>query len=323
MTDQQPKLGQPLMKDLNGDFALQLGALEGRVGRTRGEAIKAGLDFLGTCWQDGTWQDSSSLLPVGSDAWVTSCVLARLAELSPHYKSHSLQRKIESSLDWLMRVRTPQGGWGSQSGEDDSNSTAWAIVALRAHGWSRAVPGPALDFLRRCRRFDGGFAASSIDVNSAQPGVAEITAVAVGALDQLPWATEDFLAGYLLGAGPAAPGRRTARFHVCAGILDWRDGLASTWLLNQVGQAAAGLGNEGALDRAMLLRCLFRLRMQRAWSLAAGLRAMQMEDGSWSEHNDQKIIATVNAVSALALGESQPGLYFGSDLPLPRRLHQS
>ena len=322
MTDQQPKLGQ--LPELSGDFALPLGNSERRVGRTSGQAIKAGLDFLGTRWQDGYWQDSSSLLPAaGSDAWVTSCVLARLAELSPRYKSHSLQRKIESSLDWLMRVRTPQGGWGSQSGDDDSNSTAWAIVALRAHGWSRAVPGPALDFLRRCRRFDGGFAASSIDVNSAQPGVAEITAVAVRALDQLNWATEDFLAGYLRGAGPAAPGRRTARFHVCAGILDWRDGLASTWLLNQVGQAAAGLGNESALDRAMLLRCLFRLRSQRAWSLAAGLRAMQMEDGSWSEHHDQKIMATVNAVSALALGESQPGLYFGSDLPLPRRLHQS
>jgi len=320
VTDQQPKLGQ--LPELSGGFALPMGDSERRVGRTSGQAIKAGLDFLGTRWQDGYWQDSSSLLPVaGSDAWVTSCVLARLAELSPHYKSHALQRKIESSLDWLMRVRTPQGGWGSQSGEDDSNSTAWAIVALRAHG--KTAPGPSLDFVRRCRRFDGGFAASPIDVNSAQPGVAEITAVAVRALDQLKWATEDFLAGYLRGAGPAAPGRRTARFHVCAGILDWRDGLASTWLLNQVGQAAAGLGNEGALDRAMLLRCLFRLRSQRAWSLAAGLRAMQMEDGSWSEHNDQKIMATVNAVSSLALGESQPGLYFGSDLPLPRRLHQS
>ena len=315
MTDQQPKLGQPL----NGDFAVQLGAPE-RRGRSSGESIKAGLDFLQRRWQDGYWQDSS--LPFGgSDAWVTSCVLARLAELPPDYKSYSVQRKLDSSLDWLMRVRTPQGGWGARPGDDDSNSTAWAIVALRAHG--RAVPGPALDFLRRCRRFDGGFSASPMDVNSAQPGVAEITAVAVRALDHLNWATEDFLAGYLQVAGPASAGRRSARFHVCAGILDWRDGLASTWLLNQVGRLAAGLGSECALDRAMLLRCLFRLRMQQAWSLAAGLRAMQMEDGSWSEHNDQKIIATVNAVSALALGESQPGLYFGSDLPLPRRLHQS
>src|SRR5262249_30819763 len=108
------------MKDLNGDFALQLGASERRPGRTSGEAIQAGLDFLVTRWQDGYWQDSS--LPVGgSDAWVTSCVLARLAELAPDYRSHSLQRKIESSLDWLMCVRTPQGGWGSQPGDDDSN----------------------------------------------------------------------------------------------------------------------------------------------------------------------------------------------------------
>jgi len=84
---------------------------------------------------------------------------------------------------------------------------------------------------------------------------------------------------------------------------------------------ATGFSNDGALDRALLLRCLLRLGMQRAWTLAAILRTMQTEEGSWSEHDGQKIIATVTAVSALVLGESQPGLYFGSDLPLPRRLH--
>jgi hypothetical protein len=99
--------------------------------------------------------------------------------------------------------------------------------------------------------------------------------------------------------------------------------MASAALLNQVRQLVAGFGNESALDRALLLRCMLHLRMQRAWSLAAGLRAMQMEDGSWWEHDGQKIIATVAAVSALVLGESQPGLYFGSDLPSPRRFHQS
>ncbi len=318
MTDQQPKLGQPPL-ELNREFAAQ----PERSGRSLGEAIKAGLGFLGTRWQDGRWQDSS--LPFGgSDVRVTACVLARLAELPSEYKSHSLQRKIDSSLDWLTQMCNPQGCWGPRPGEDDAYSTAWAVVALRGH--RRVGQRPALDFLRRCRQFDGGFAACPAD-NSGRPrsSVAEITAVAVSALGRLDWATEDFLAASLRcqERRTATTSRQASRFHICSEILDWREGMASASLLNQVRQLAAGFGNEGALDRALLLRCLLRLRMQRAWSLAAGLRAMQMEDGSWSEHDDQKTIATVTAVSALVLGESQPGLYFGSDLPLPRRLHQS
>ena len=329
MTDQQPKLGQPAAplstsSELEGEPV----RWPQQRGRTSSEAIKAGLGFLAARWQDGRWQDSS--LPFcGSDVWVTSCVLARLGELPSEYKSHSLQRKIESSLDWLMCARSAEGCWGSRPRErererqDDANSTAYAVVALRAHG--RAVPGAALDFLRRCRRFDGGFASDPAGKESAP----ETATIAVRALAEVNWATEDFLAAYLRTSGSAgssasaSSARRALRFHVCAGILDWREGLASTSLLNQVRQvAAAGFGNEGAMDRALLLRCLLRLRMQRAWSLAAALRAMQLDDGSWSDHDDDKILATVTAVSALVLGESQPGLYFGSDLPLPRRLQQ-
>ncbi len=318
MTDQQPKLGQPAAplstsRELEGEPV----RWPQQRGRTGGEAIKAGLGFLAARWQDGRWQDSS--LPFcGSDVWVTSCVLARLGELPADYKSHSLQRKIESSLDWLMCVRSAEGCWGSRAGaEAEVNSTAYAIVALRAHG--RAVPAVALDFLKQCRRFDGGFASDP----ARRESVPETTAVAVRALGELNWATEDFLSAYLRNSsGPASSARRAVRFQVCSGILDWREGLAPTSLLNQVRQVAAGFGNDGALDRALLLRCLQRLRMQRAWSLAAGLRAMQLDDGSWSDHDDDKILATVTAVSALVLGESQPGLYFGSDLPLPRRLQQ-
>lgn len=321
VTDQQSKLGQPESAvKMDSELVSRPIHFPERRGRTSAETIQAGLEFLAGRWQNGHWQ--SPWAAGGSAAWLTACVLARLAEMSHQHISHSLQRKIESSLDWLLSRRSPENAWG-----ENCCCAAWAVIALRGHG--RTVPAEALDFLRRCRRPDGGFGPAPASANGVrQPSLPDVTAVAVHALDRLDWEAEDFLAAYLegMGASKAAGSRVSAglalRFEVCAEILDWREGLASPSLLNQVRQATAGFGNEGVLDRALLLRCLLRLRMQRAWPLAASLRAMQMEDGSWSERDDHKILATVTAVSALVLAESQPGLYFGSDLPLPRRLHQ-
>jgi hypothetical protein len=81
-----------------------------------------------------------------------------------------------------------------------------------------------------------------------------------------------------------------------------------------------------------------RLRLQSAWPLAVGLRRLQRENGSWpgsarlatlqasgeatvrpAEYFDEEgVLATVTALSALAIGDLQPGLYFGSDLPFRR-----
>jgi len=191
VTDQQPKLGQlPL------EFARQPLRLLNRKARANGEAIQAGLGFLAARWQDGCWHDSSQ--PSGGpDTWVTAYVLARLADVSPEYKSHPLQYKIERSLILLEHMRRRQGCWGSRPGEDDdATSTAWAVVALRRHG--RLAPPAALDFLRRCRRFDGGFGAFPAEGSNQQtPSIPEITAVAVSALSCLDWDTEDFLAAFL------------------------------------------------------------------------------------------------------------------------------
>jgi hypothetical protein len=81
------------------------------------------------------------------------------------------------------------------------------------------------------------------------------------------------------------------------------------------------------------------LRLQSAWPLAAGLRRLQRANGSWpgsaclaslhtlgngsALHQDEYfdedgILATVTVLSALAIGDQQPGLYFGSDLPFRR-----
>lgn len=316
MTD-QPKVEQP-DRMMGGVVSTPVRDPE-KKGRTAGEAIKAGLCYLAGRWQGDRWQDSAfhSL----SDTCATALVLARLHEVPAEYKTHNLGRKVELGLDWLMRARDAEGSWGARPGNGDACSTAWSVLALRMYG--RSVPKEALDFLRSCRRHDGGFALSPVVTNGRQVRSApDATAVAVRALGELDWAIEDFLASYLRTSGSAVPATRALRFQVCAEILDWRQGLASPALLNQVRQIVAGFGNEGAFDRAALLRCLHRLRLQRAWSLAAGLRAMQLEDGSWTDHEDRRILTTATAVSALALGESQPGLYFGSDLPLPRRLYQ-
>jgi len=98
--------------------------------------------------------------------------------------------------------------------------------------------------------------------------------------------------------------------------------------------ACHGMG-ENAWEQALLLHCAMRLRLQSAWALAAALRRMQRPDGSWPGsavlaplaasrgrstpyHDEDGVLATVTALSALAMGDLQPGLYFGSDLPFRR-----
>jgi len=115
--------------------------------------------------------------------------------------------------------------------------------------------------------------------------------------------------------------------------MDWEPGMAPWFIVNAVRQLSCQLPAEGTWEQSLLLRCLMRLRIQTAWTLLAGLRHMQLPDGSWpasaalsvegagqspSHFDEQRILATVTALSALAMGDLQPGLYFGSDLPFRR-----
>jgi hypothetical protein len=148
-------------------------------------------------------------------------------------------------------------------------------------------------------------------------------------------AVEDFLASFLFGAASGIALRPASGYSVCAEILDCETGIASPLLLNQAARVATQLGKGGPMEQALLLRCLLRLRNQKAWPLAANLRAMQTEEGSWRalagglskdsqrRGDDAEIITTAAAVSALVMAEFQPGLYFGSDQPSPRRLQES
>ena len=282
-------------------------------------AIAVGLDYLLDHYSD--WDCSSF-----SNTWVGASVLIRLNEL-PQSNLHNLLRaKIEAAQENLHRLRTALGGRSPD--QDDADNIARTIIALRAGG--RQLPEGLLQSLGRCRQTDGGFALFAEDWSGSAP---EVTVTAIQALRTMDRAAEDFLTGRM----QSDEGQMTSWLSVCAGILDWEKGLAPLPLLNQACRLLVRIRPQSAFEHALLLRCLVRLRLQQAWLSAAELRGMQLENGSWpgpaprrhssgsaSQSPDVKnLIPTVTAVSALALGESQPGLYFGSDLPRPRRLYES
>jgi hypothetical protein len=308
------------------------------------EAIALGLEFLFSRHRQAAW----SLCDTACEAspWVTAYVLARLGEIPSHHLSYQQRQKIEESLDWLMQVRTPQGGWAfgrpssSRPGSPDvADSTAWAVTALRQYG--RPVPQEALDLIQRCRRPDGSFVMHPISGNNASgPGAADITAIAARALSAIDAPSSEFLIGRLRTDIETSHGCISSAFFVSSTLMDWEPCMAPWFVVNAVRQLVAQQEAEGAWEQALLLRCRMRLRLQSAWPLAAGLRRLQQPDGSWpgsarlttfqavsgddstlhpDEHFDEEgILATATALSALAIGDLQPGLYFGSDLPFRR-----
>lgn len=303
------------------------------------ESITAGLQWLSAAHEHDHWTDSS-MLDNGFDVWVTACVLARLGELPPAFISHSLRQQIERSLDWLEHARLAGQGWSvNSSAVPDAFTTSWAIIALRSH--RRSVPRSSLDLLLRCRQANGGFSpypqGAPLDgpYNVSSP---EITVTALRALGMCDSAAEAFVSSHLRGDVSLAGVARTARLYICSEVLDWESGLGSRSFLNKVSQSIPPLGDVRAYEQALVLRSLLRLRNQRAWAVGAALRGMQLEDGSWPAGpvhgllpaqtpgslccTNFRTITTATAISALVMSESQPGLYFGSDLPLPRRYPQ-
>jgi hypothetical protein len=297
------------------------------------------LEFLFSQRHQAAWSLGSS--PTRESAtWVTAYVLARLGEIPAHYLSFTRRQKVEESLDWLTQVRTPQGGWafGGPDWPDDADSTAWAVTALRQHG--RPAPQEALELIQRCRRPDGGFATHpESSENSTRGSAADVTAIAVRALCAIDADSSEFLAAHLGTNIEKWHGRVSSAFFVSSTLMDWEPCMAPWFVVNAVRQLVQQQEAEGAWEQALLLRCRMRLRLQSAWPLAAGLRRVQRANGSWpgsarlaslhtsgtgsapvpEEYFDEDgVLATVTALSALAIGDQQPGLYFGSDLPFRR-----
>ncbi|HKW74115.1 MAG TPA: prenyltransferase/squalene oxidase repeat-containing protein, partial [Terriglobales bacterium] len=253
----------------------------------------------------------------------------------------SQRQQLSAALHWLCQSGTA-GGWGMSPGEaPDADTTALAVIALRKFG--RDVPRTALDFIRNCQRPNGGFSPypeSSTADHLFKLSAPDTTVAAVQALGTPNPRAEEFLASRVQD-WPVPWCRLSSRFHLCAEILGSESGTASWPLMQKVGQLMSYYARESAFEQAAFLRCAFRLQIQRAGTVAAKLKSLQLPDGSWPASaalgpampgvvvrhrrhplilDDKKTLTTTAAVSALAMHESQPGLYFGSDVPRPRRL---
>lgn len=336
MTDQQPELDQQTRRQEKQSTKASGNGTTLRLNAS-GDAIAEGLKFLFSRRQETCWSLCSAARGI-SAAWVTAYVLARLAEIPTHHVSYSLRQRIEESLDWLLEARTPKGGWGfgGSGSPDDADSTAWAVVALRQHG--RPAPQDALDLVRSCRRADGGFGPYPEGTTGAAlpySSAPDVTAIAVRALAFIDAASSEFLASHLRTDVQRENCRVASSFFVASTLLDWEPGMAPWFVVNAVQQLTCQQAGESHWEQALLLRCMMRLRMQSAWALAAGLRRQQLSDGSWRGSAElarlsadtgqlgaladkEGILATATALSALAMSDLQPGLYFGSDLPFRR-----
>jgi hypothetical protein len=166
---------------------------------------------------------------------------------------------------------------------------------------------------------------------------ADVTAIAVRALCAIDAAASEFLAAHLHTDAEKEHGRVQSAFFVSSTLMDWEPCMAPWFVVNAVRQLVQQEA-EGTWEQALLLRCRMRLRLQSAWPLAAALRRLQRADGSWpgsaclasispgnrsavrpdGYFDEDGVLATVTALSALAIGDQQPGLYFGSDLPFRR-----
>lgn len=332
MTEEPAKLDNKLP----GSVSTEYGTRQRRFGA---ESITAGLEWLSAARRDDHWTDLD-MFGGATDVWATACVLARLGEIPEGYFSYPLRQQIEKSLDWLEHARIAGSGWcGFYSGEPDAFTTSWAIQAMRSH--HRSVPSSSLDMVLRCRQANGGFSAYPLDspldgpYNVSRP---EITVAALRVLSIRDSAAEGFLGSRLRDDLLPAGAGRASWLYICSEVLDWESGVAPWSLLKRISRSIASCRVEEPYEQALLLRSLLRLRNQRAWEVGAALREMQLIDGSWPAcavlappsqvsgavspacFADTRTITTATALSALVMSESQPGLYFGSDLP--RRLRE-
>ena len=301
---------------------------EALSGRSFKDAISACLRWLLL----SGWNGCDSLAP-RPNLWVTAYVLARLAEVSSAYLPADLKIRIEQALASLEHSQIPGSGWSPDGCKPpDAFTTSWAIIALRAH--RRRIPRAAINLLLACRQSNGGFTAypASQSGDSDNPSCPEITVTALRALNMCDRDGGDFLTSRLRNELSCTLAGKSLRFYICSEILDWEDGLAPWPLVSLVTQSAVQFDLESAHDQALLLRMLLRLRNQRARLAAAALQKMQMADGSWPgfalpelsamsstacnllSSRETGLIASVTALSALAMNELQPGLCYRADM---------
>jgi hypothetical protein len=293
----------------------------GKTRRNNVQAIGAGMAFILSEQRNNHWSDYN--LPGSADVLTTAYVLARLGEVPYDLLSDTMRVQVRKALDWLIAARSPNGGWGRTVGAAcDADSTAWAVIALRRQG-SR-VSADDLEALRSCRSANGNF------------GAPDIAAVAANALAELDAECSDRLASWLLAQGPGSSDCRFCTpLYACSALLELGPVKVSRSLLENVRDVVGRYEAESVFEQALLLRCLLQLGLQKAWWVADDLRGTQMPDGSWpassrpcsgalrsaSALDENRIFTAMTAISALVMANSQPGLFFGSEGLLPRRLY--
>jgi squalene-hopene/tetraprenyl-beta-curcumene cyclase len=125
--------------------------------RPSAPVVAAGLDYLRREQRpSGSWYGRWGV----NHVYGTWCVIAALTALGTGTDM------VRRGVDWLLRVRNPDGGWGEGChsyvdesfagvGESTASQTAWAVLALQAAGrGGDAACAGGLDFLRE-RQVDG------------------------------------------------------------------------------------------------------------------------------------------------------------------------
>jgi hypothetical protein len=287
--------------------------------RDNHEAIAAGLRFLCANRKAPHWLEFAGV-DQGSDVWITAVVVAELSAIPAQLLTPDIHADLRVSTDWLLSLQNQDSGWGFKAGENsDAESTAWAMLALR--GQNRAIPAQAMDFIHSCRSTDGGiglYPAESVPRKAARRGKPDVSALVMRALDTVDASAEEFLKiGWIQTNRPLPAARLQSRFYTCALLLEW-ESLPQSWPMLEKLCALMSLNRaENAFDQALLLRCLTRLRIQKASSVSAGLRRLQQVDGGWPSSasqvtvsgtetpgavclDDQRVLTTVAAIAALA-----------------------
>ncbi|WP_395292369.1 hypothetical protein ACF9IK_01215 [Kitasatospora hibisci] len=253
-------------------------------------AVRGGLRWLNGAQCGGRWSDYR--LPVGvADTWVTAYVLSRLGDLPARLRGGPVAVAERAALGWLRSARTPGGGWGyNGTCEDDADSTALAVRALRSRGLP--VPSGALALLRRCRHPGGGVATyppGSLPGLAWNAPTADVTGVAVEALGSGGSGATAWLLGQRGDDGLWCPYWWLTPLYPTALSLDFLTGPARSHLaggtlarvLAPTRGAVRRYVPDGAFESALLLRCRLALGAAAPHDVLGDLMERQDGDGSW------------------------------------------
>jgi squalene-hopene/tetraprenyl-beta-curcumene cyclase len=127
-------------------------------------SISSGIEFLFKCRNsNGLWCDFNTLAGKSVD-WVSSYVISSLADLAIYDEFLDRTLLYESTKE-ILYLQRPNGGWGyNGSVPTDSDSTAWALLALSCMPqWKPSAIEKGLSYLSRHQDITTGGGFSTYD----------------------------------------------------------------------------------------------------------------------------------------------------------------